>query len=351
MKLLKSKLLLLQTRTFCQSSHLHYYSSNNSILRNVTNNLNHNSSQKVDLPSGGRGGSEYKNSRSNDSNPTHSYNKVRRPKKIVINWRTGTERAQMAANSIIAEIFKLNEKGDIMFIAPGSNKLESSNVRKFARGLDLGQYGLSIVNVEKVSGFNGNRRQVPLIKIVDSEVALRKYADELGKRKRDELVELGVLSKNNTGPKRDTSLKHIRVSWRINLDDLEHQKAYEINKLLKRGHKVNLYLDEGQQPSKDWILNFQNTLTDSGSKDSISKRDKAQRKIVLERIQELVDEWSTTPAIEGTIYGKMIMKLAPRIIPNDNKDKMNLKNERKKERQLKIQERIERKKLRESTPM
>lgn len=52
---------------------------------------------------------------------------------------------------------------------PTTHRIEPSNIRYFAKGIDLDKVGLSIVNVEQID----NENQIPLVKIVESRVALK----------------------------------------------------------------------------------------------------------------------------------------------------------------------------------
>ena len=58
-------------------------------------------------------------------------------KKILITWSTGTDRAKEAANSVVSEIFKKNHKGNIKVVDPTTHRIEPSNIRYFAKGIDL----------------------------------------------------------------------------------------------------------------------------------------------------------------------------------------------------------------------
>lgn len=51
----------------------------------------------------------------------------------------------------------------------------------------MDKVGLSIVNVEQID----NENQIPLVKIVESRVALKKYSDFLAKKKREGIDGIG----------------------------------------------------------------------------------------------------------------------------------------------------------------
>ncbi|QHS74127.1 Aim23p [Saccharomyces paradoxus] len=269
-------------------------------------------------------------------------------KRILITWSSGTDRAKEAANSVVSEIFRKNYKGNIKVVDPTTHRIEPSNIRYFAKGIDLDKFGLSIVNVEQIDDEN----QIPLVKIVESRVALKKYSDFLAKKKEKELMELGVLNKsykNLVTDKKEDNLKHIKISWQIENDDLERQKAHEIVSLLKKGSKVTLYLDDKNNiNSNNWLENFEELdRSREGGATKLPKSVLQKRAAVLETLKETVSEYANDPVLLGNIGSKMIMKLIPKDVKPQNNDKRALKELRKKERQEKLQKRIERKKTKE----
>ena len=204
---------------------------------------------------------------------------------------------------------------------------------------------MSIVNVEQIDDEN----QVPLVKIVESRVALKKYSDFLAKKKEKELMQLGVLNKsfkNLVTDKKEGNLKHIKISWQIENDDLEKQKAHEIVSLLKKGSKVTLYLDDKNNiNSNNWLESFEEL--DHFQKDSATRLSKLvlqKRAAVLEILKETVKEHANDPVLLGNIGTKMIMKLTPKDVKPQNNDKKMLKELRRQERQEKLNKRIEKKK-------
>ncbi|EDV12640.1 hypothetical protein SCRG_03543 [Saccharomyces cerevisiae RM11-1a] len=269
-------------------------------------------------------------------------------KKILITWSTGTDRAKEAANSVVSEIFKKNHKGNIKVVDPTTHRIEPSNIRYFAKGIDLDKVGLSIVNVEQID----NENQIPLVKIIESRVALKKYSDFLAKKKEKELMELGVLNKsykNLVTDKKEDNLKHIKISWQIESDDLKRQKAHEIVSLLKKGNKVTLYLDDKNNiNSNNWLENFEELdRSQKGEPPRLPESVFQKRAAVLETLKEIVSEYANDPVLLGNMNSKMIMKLIPKDVKPQNNDKRALKELRKKERQEKLQKRIQRKKMNE----
>lgn len=231
---------------------------------------------------------------------------------------------------------------------PTTHRIEPSNIRYFAKGIDLDKVGLSIVNVEQID----NENQIPLVKIVESRVALKKYSDFLAKKKEKELMELGVLNKsykNLVTDKKEDNLKHIKISWQIESDDLKRQKAHEIVSLLKKGNKVTLYLDDKNNiNSNNWLENFEELdRSQKGEPPRLPESVFQKRAAVLETLKEIVSEYANDPVLLGNMNSKMIMKLIPKDVKPQNNDKRALKELRKKERQEKLQKRIQRKKMNE----
>ncbi|CAL9731834.1 hypothetical protein MOUN0_M06502 [Monosporozyma unispora] len=271
-----------------------------------------------------------------------------RSKRLMVKWTTGSERARLAANQIIKEVYDLNKDGTIKMVDQETNQVQTSDIRNFIKGLNLEEEGLSIVNVEKNDVNKYKVVQIPLLKRVDAKTALKRYTDLLVKEKEKELAELGLLKKKNNSSKKDPTIKHIRITWQISEDDLNNQKANEINSLLQKGHKVNLYIESrSNNLPKSWLENFEELENNEAAK-RLSKREIKDNNNLMENLKDIVEPYSITPVIEGSIYNKMIMKLAPRPDTKPNVDKKSLRDERKKERQLKLQRRIEKKQMKES---
>lgn len=271
-----------------------------------------------------------------------------RKKKILINWGTGTERAKNAMNNVISNIFKINNKGYINIVNEETNRIEVANIRDFAKGLDLTKHGLNIVNIEE----RNNKDKIPLVKVIDINTVLRKYSDQLAKEKEQELKELGVLKKKPVEkPKGDNNLKHISITWQIEKSDLNNQKAKEIISLLRRGNKVNLYIsDRNNSSSGNWLESFEGLDEQINSNPKvIPKKEVKRRNDLIDFITEIFFEYSNSPVVEGSISHKMILKLVPKVEVVSKTDFKALKEERRRERQAKLEKRIARKKHREDS--
>lgn len=268
-------------------------------------------------------------------------------RKIVVKWNSGSERAQEAANSVLAKIFKMNDRGTIKTVNQDTNRLEEANIREYAKGVDLDRQGFTVVDIQEQDG-----SQIPLVKLVESRVALKKYSDELAKQKEQEMASLGISRKRTGKPaeneKSEDCVKQIKVSWQISDADLHKQKANEITAQLQKGFKVYLYVDGKDSFGRsNWADKFEDLGEEAGSRNKLSGKDLKRRSLVLEALQEIAKDVSVQPVVEGSLQTRMIMKLSPKPAASPKQDKNVLKEQRKRERQEKLHRRIEKKKQRE----
>lgn len=268
-------------------------------------------------------------------------------RKIVVKWNSGSERAQEAANSVLAKIFKMNDRGTIKTVNQDTNRLEETNIREYAKGVDLDRQGFTVVDIQEQDG-----SQIPLVKLVESRVALKKYSDELAKQKEQEMASLGISRKRTGKPaeneKSEDCVKQIKVSWQISDADLHKQKANEITAQLQKGFKVYLYVDGKDSFGRsNWADKFEDLGEEAGSRNKLSGKDLKRRSLVLEALQEIAKDVSVQPVVEGSLQTRMIMKLSPKPAASPKQDKNVLKEQRKRERQEKLHRRIEKKKQRE----
>lgn len=266
-----------------------------------------------------------------------SHQKSRTPR--IVTWSTGSERAKEAANSVLRKIFEVNPKGNIRYLND-EGKVEETNIRSFAKGMNLDNQGLNIVSIIKNEK---EREPLPFVKIVDSATALRKYSDYLAEKKVDELKAMGLMPKKLIAKDKNSSddnLKHIKISWNIKEDDLAKQKAHDITTMLKKGNKVNLYLaDRDDISAKNWMENFEN-MNSNGFVKKIKNNEVAMRESVIAKLKEISEEYAIEPAIEGSVLSKMVIKLTPK--PSAvSKDIKALKEEKKRRRLEKMQKRLQ----------
>lgn len=273
-------------------------------------------------------------------------NKTHHRKSVNVTWTTGSDRDKEAANAILSQIFRMNKAGTIKFVNSTTSKLEETNIRLFAKGINLEENGILIVNFEAIDEFT----KIPLVKLVDRKTALKRFSDEKAKQKEQEMINLGLLKRkpvrSGDGEKAEDNVKQIKISWQIKNDDLNKQKSHEITNQLKKGYKVHLYIDDKNHiSSKNWAAEFDSPPKKNELK-TLGARELNQREFVLQHLMGIVDEYSTQPVIEGSVENRMLIKLAPKAAVMEPSDKQSLKEQRKKERQEKLQQRIDKKRQR-----
>lgn len=300
------------------------WEAKNQILLNTTASLqsDNNKSKSTDSRTKRKGSPTNLYSKGNkhhdsQKQKTNYKNKARR---LVIRWTTGSERAQEAANAIVQRLLKINHRGTVKFLNKETKQLEVGNLRGFLKGIDLKEKGISIVNIEKEQN-----QSIPVVKLVESKVALKAFSDELAKQKAIEMSTLGLMSKkyltSQEGEKKEANtLKQIKISWHITDDDLCKQKAHEITNLLKKGFKVNIYLDDKKNcESTNWLEFFED-IEKNTSKAKISNKESVIRKNVFETLLEIVGEYSVKPTMEGNLETRMLLKLSPKPSLKDTTD-------------------------------
>lgn len=275
-------------------------------------------------------------------------NKGSGKKSIAVTWNTGSDRDKEAANSVLSQIFRMNKVGNVKFINPETSKPEETNIRNFAKGINLEENGLVIVNFEEAGD-----AKIPLVKLVERKVALKRFSDEKAKQKEQELINMGLLKKRSSkageSEKTEETVKQIKVSWQIKDDDLSRQKSHEIVTQLKKGYKVHLYIgDKAQMNAKNLAAEFDASQSShKTAAKKLSNKELQQRQYVYDKLHEIFEEFSAQPNVEGNLETKMLIKLTPKSSSTTDKDdKQALKERRKRERQEKLLMRIERKKLR-----
>ncbi|QLQ78567.1 hypothetical protein HG537_0A08140 [Torulaspora globosa] len=270
-------------------------------------------------------------------------NKAHSRNNLAIIWKSGSDRDKEAANAVISQIFRMNKAGTIKVVNSTTSKLEGTNIRSFAKGINLEENGLVIVNFEEID----ETTKVPLVKLVDRKTALKRFSDEKARQKEQEMISRGLVkrkpARSSDGEKADDSIKQIKISWQIKDDDLNKQKAHEITSQLKKGYKVYLYIDDKNHiNSKNWATEFDAPVRKNAQRE-LSAKELNQRNSILQQLEKIVDEFSNQPTIEGTVETKVLMKLTPKHATTEPNSKQSLKEQRKKERQEKLQQRIQKK--------
>ncbi|CDO94767.1 unnamed protein product [Kluyveromyces dobzhanskii CBS 2104] len=277
-----------------------------------------------------------------DKNRQRNGNGDRNNRKLVFRWNSGTEKQKTAANSVLEEILAANPKGNIKAINPETNKLAETNIRLFLKGIDLEKNGIAMVSID-----TDEQRDVrlPIIKEIPTRQALKNYSDKLSKIKEEELIQLGVnikkVGRRSADSKTDSSWKSIKVSWQISDYDLKKQKTSEITSNLEKGFKVSLFINEKDSSN---LAPIDAEELEAMKEVSIPKKELKRREEVIEKLQEIVTEYSSQITQEGLINQRIIMKITPNLVNNKlGVDKRALKEQKKLERQEKLQRRLEKK--------
>ncbi|SCV01854.1 LAMI_0G14180g1_1 [Lachancea mirantina] len=266
-------------------------------------------------------------------------------KRLALRWSGGNERAQQAANWIIERSIKINSRGIVKMVNTESNKLEEVQIQTLPEKIDLSSQGLILVDVEEQHG-----SKIPLIKIVEAKTALKRYSDAIASRKEKELSRLGISARTGKKPEKDkdSCIKQIKVSWQISDSDLVNQKANEIESQLQKGLKVHLYVDSKDALSKaNWTNDFNSTNSSAPIQNNISKKELKRREFIVEALQKIAENSNASYTLEGSSETRLIMKLASKSSGNSD-EKKTIKEHNRREKQAKIEKRVEKKRLREA---
>ncbi|KAL6948853.1 Carbamoyl-phosphate synthase [Hanseniaspora vineae] len=308
-------------------------------------------------------------------------------KKKVVRFSTGSEKQQAAATSVCEKVFSMSSQGNIKAVDKDTGSLIDTRLLDFIKGIDLTKHGIVIANI-----FTEEESKIPLLKIVETRLALKIYSQELAEKKNAELAQLGLkkyassatgASSSSSASDKDSSLKQIQVSWQISQTDLCNQKINEIVNQLKKGFKVTLYIDtkknldyhrwlekfesldkpskingelESSQDSSDTMIDSGNALQEDvqnpetvkaneGNQEAFPKlrpREVATRQTIVDSLLEMVEEHSLTPEIYGEVTKRMLIKLKPKAVDKKveakkkEDEKRALKEEKKRLRQEKL---------------
>lgn len=269
-------------------------------------------------------------------------------KRLVIKWSSGTAKQQAAASSVLEEIMAINPKGKIKAVNPEDNTVEEHNIREYLKGIDLNKLGITVVRTlqNEITG-----EKIPMIKEIQTRLALKNYSNKLSKIKEQELLSKGVgadkIGRRHTESKSDANCKNVKVSWQISDYDLNKQKHNEITSHLRKGLKVALFVNEKDSSNVNPVTAEE--LSESKS-NSLTKKERNRREEVLLKLKEMIADYSTQVSEEGSIFKRMIIKVTPNLVASDqSSDKRALKDQRKKERLEKLNKRLEKKRLKEES--
>lgn len=258
------------------------------------------------------------------------------------NFENGTEKARMAINRTMDQIYEINPKGTVNFVNSETKQIHSSNISKLVQKVDLSKSSIDIVNVTQ----NRNGQDIPVVKFIDIDVAVKKYNDYLGDLREKELAQMGINKKKSTNITRTKEkLKHVKVSWQITFDDFKKQKLYEVKRLIEKGLKVRLFFaDKDEMTKKNWLENFDIDNVESHQK-PIPRNKLQARQALIEEACSFLEEELKTFEIKGNIEHRMIVELTPKpeSVKSSSSVGVDLREERKRKRQERLLRNLEKK--------
>lgn len=270
-------------------------------------------------------------------------------------FRTGTNRDREAANVIISKVKNMNHQGLMKLIQDGQDKGVVS-IFSCCRGLNLDNEGLVIVSRlrQKIGG--REEELLPVVRVVDQQQARKAYSDYLSEQvtKRLRISNPGIIKRQERGKINNDDngiageagdYKIVRVSWQITSNDLHGQKKHEIESPMKKGEAVRIVFDDKRNFARSRARKSQNP-------DDMDEVETTRREKVVNFVSQLIESMGTTLEREGTIGDKLMFKVKPlELDNNDKEEKKRQKNLKKKERQEKIRLRTERKRAKEMEEM
>ncbi|CCH59600.1 hypothetical protein TBLA_0B07840 [Henningerozyma blattae CBS 6284] len=258
-----------------------------------------------------------------------------------INWTTGTAKQQEVANSTVKQILEINNRGYIKYVDSATNSIQRTTIFNLSNEIDLDVDALFIANVEKNedSGIT-----LPLIKLVKSEIALKKYSDTLAKKKD---IELGLASKNNRKVKKSNAVKSVKVSWQISLDDLLKQKKSEISKIIEKGNKLQICIGNKNDFKSDFLDKFEylDKSENNTPSNDLNEAELKKREAILNKIEQIFQELQIKSKMVGDIGGMLLINCEALKQSKSEKsmNKYDLKAAKKRERQEKLAKRTAKK--------
>lgn len=224
----------------------------------------------------------------------------------------------------------INDSGMVVFI-DGQNGLKRIPLRVVLSKVDFKTHGVSIVS-EKTEGLE----RFALVKIVDRISALRSYNDFLHHKVTNEILTSARMRSiaNAQRTRNDPEVKFVRIGWGISMHDLTHQKTNEIESQIKKGLKVNIVV--GKLDKADI-----NGIEEEQHEEKISEVEKVRREKILETVQQVVQDFS--PVTRGGVTSKVFITIKGSGKSGDKEEKKRLKEAKKQERRLKLQQRTEKK--------
>lgn len=290
------------------------------------------------------------------------YNSSRPQRKVLRFQFSGSEQAQLAVKSIIAEVYENSPQYRVNFVDPESNKLERKHLADIINSTDFKDHGIQVV----IS------RGLPLIKMTSSKDMLKLFSEKLAIEKEKELLEKGsvkvqyAIQQKERAKQKKSATKIMTFAWNISIGDLNNQKRTEINKKLDKGESFLIYIgdkrtlssakksvDKGDglinNISKDKEFEEQNfdPLTLEEDRFEIEMR---RRQLVVENMKTILEECEATFEITGDLESRVVIRcdVKPNRISNkkEQEEQQLSAKELKKQRKLLKQKEAEEKRKR-----
>lgn len=302
----------------------------------------------------GKNGEGKKGDRYRDKGNRRNEDKERQKAKLLF-LESGNDRDKDAAKRIIGEAIKENKKGFVQVIREGG-VVEVVNVLDAFKDVKLSEKGITIVGNRNIKTDEDAEKygleigvKMLILKVVDRQVAIKQYGDYLNEQVVEKLkMNNSVILEKQLKNKRDDNSKNnevkvVQIGWNISLNDLTGQKKFEIENHLKKGHDVEIIIDEREE------LDRENSSFNSGNNNGggdgenmevYAKRRKelneAERimrnkmmNIIEENLHELEGLSDKDISQKGYIESRLVMK-----VKGIDKKKGNMKSDRKEQKRL-----------------
>ncbi|KAI5952536.1 AIM23 [Candida jiufengensis] len=276
-------------------------STTTSNLKPFNNHSNYKSSsnKSSSILSSNRFQEQYNKSKTNNSN--HNNKRVPRPSHQNSNHRTsnnhnrfdlqkiletGSESSQNALKSILTKLYNLNTNYQIQQVT--DQGLSTCKIHEILKDLNLQKQGIQLIERDD---------KLPLVKIIKIQEMLKSYNDELAESKELELLKIGstktmkILDNKLKSKQKKSSDKQFIIKWNISINDLKNQKFNELEKLLKKNGKFNLYIITNKN------ISFMNN---PNIKDIIKDHDQLnleirKRELIKDKIETYLNELTESP--------------------------------------------------------
>lgn len=282
---------------------------------------------------------------------TRSDYNTSRPQRKVLRFKfSGSEQAQLAVKSIIAEVYESSPQYRVNFVDPESNKLERKHLADIINNTDFKDHGIQVV----IS------KGLPLIKMTSSKDMLKLFSEKLAIEKERELLEKGsvkvqyAIQQRERAKQKKSATKIMTFAWNISIGDLNNQKRTEINKKLDKGENFLIYIgdkrtlssakksvDKGDglinKISKDEEFEEQNfdPLTLEEDRFEIEMR---RRQLVVDNMKTILEECDATFEINGDLESRVVIRCE--VKPNRISNKKEQEEQQLSAKELKKQRKI-----------